>query len=117
VAGEFDGLEALATPDFVAVAPDFSQRAYGDETFVEGLKAFSESATIHEFSEGDIEVDVMADTAVATYRYRLDYERSGDRYLSTGRDLYVLARRHGHWLALWRTLLDVEERPFADASG
>ena len=39
------------------------------------------------------------------------YERSGERYRATGRDLWVFARQDGAWLAAWRTMLDLVEEP------
>lgn len=39
----------------------------------------------------------------------MSYERSGKRYISTGRDLYVFRCLEHRWLAVWRTILDVDE--------
>jgi hypothetical protein len=39
------------------------------------------------------------------------YERSGERFRATGRDLWVFQKQSGAWIAVWRTMLDVDERP------
>ena len=55
------------------------------------------------------QVDVAGDTAVVTFRYDMLYERSGQRYRSTGRDLWVFQKQGRGWIAVWRTMLDMEE--------
>jgi hypothetical protein len=37
------------------------------------------------------------------------YERSGERYRSIGRDLWVFQNEGGAWIAVWRTMLEMEE--------
>lgn len=109
--GRFDELPALVQQDMVAVAPGFGERSRGGEAFVAGLRDFMQSATIRDFTEHDLDVDVIGDTAIASYRFEMDYERSGRRYAATGRDLYVFRRLEERWIAVWRTLLEVDERP------
>jgi len=48
---------------------------------------------------------------VASFTYEMIYERDGKGNRATGRDLWVLARQDGHWLAVWRTMLDLAEQP------
>jgi ketosteroid isomerase-like protein len=110
VAGQFDRLRAFLHPDVVLATPGFGERVHGSDAYVSGHKEFVESATIHGFSEAASEVDVIENIAVVNYRYELDYERSGTRYASKGRDLYVLSKRGDNWLVVWRTILDVDER-------
>jgi hypothetical protein len=110
VSGNFDELGALVDPAIVCATPGFGERIRGREAYVEGHREFVQSATIHDFTEGNFEADVVRNTAVVTYRYEIDYERSGKRYESTGRDLYVLRLSKGRWLAIWRTMLEIEER-------
>jgi hypothetical protein len=37
------------------------------------------------------------------------YERSGGRFRSTGRDLWGFQNQGSEWIAVWRTMLDIEE--------
>jgi hypothetical protein len=39
------------------------------------------------------------------------YERSGERYRATGRDLWVFGAQGNAWIAVWRTMLDMDEKP------
>lgn len=107
---QFDKLKQFLHPDVVLATPGFGERIHGSDAYVSGHRDFVENATIHNFSEAASEIDVIEDIAVVNYRYELDYERSGKRYASTGRDLYVLRDTGDGWLVVWRTILDVDER-------
>ena len=67
-------------------------------------------ARVHDFHDGDYESDVVGDTSVVTFRFEMTYERSGERYYSTGRDLWVFRGEDGGWIAVWRTMLEVQEQ-------
>jgi hypothetical protein len=47
--------------------------------------------------------------AVAIFQYEMVYERSGERYRSTGRDLWVFQGEGDAWIAVWRTMLEMQE--------
>jgi ketosteroid isomerase-like protein len=107
--GRVEDLAQLVHPEIVVALPDFSGRIQGREDFLAGFRDFCQNATIHEFREHDHQVDVAGDTAVVTFRYEMVYERSAGRYRATGRDLWVFQLRGGEWLAVWRTMLDLQE--------
>lgn len=107
--GRVEDLSPMVHPEIVMVFPGFAGRAEGREVFLAGFRDFCENATIHEFREQDHEIDLAGDTAVAAFQYEMVYERSGERYRVTGRDLWVLQFQDGDWLAVWRAMLDLEE--------
>ena len=109
--GHVEALAALVDPEIVMVPPGFSERTQGREGFLASFRDFCQSATIHQFHHYDERIDVAADTAVVTFRFDMIYQRSGESYYSTGRDLWVFQNRGGNWIAVWRTMLDLEERP------
>ena len=45
----------------------------------------------------------------AANKYGVLYKRSDGRYRSTGRDLWIFQKDGEAWIAVWRTMLDVEE--------
>jgi hypothetical protein len=106
-----DDLVPLLHPDITLVFPGFAGRAAGREAIVAGFADFCQNATIHEYKEADHQIDVIGDTAVAGFTYEMVYERSGERYRATGRDLWVFARQGSEWIAVWRTMLDLAEQP------
>lgn len=109
----FDEMQAFLHPDVMLATPGFGERVRGSGAYIAGHRDFMEKAMIHEFVESTADVDIVADVAVVNYRYEMDYERSGKRYVSSGRDLYVLRRTGDGWLVVWRTILEVDERAAA----
>jgi ketosteroid isomerase-like protein len=107
--GRVSDLAALVHPEIVMVFPGFAGRIQGRDTFLAGFSDFCQNAKTIEFRAHDQQVDVVGDTAVITYRYEMVYERAGDRYRSTGRDLWVFQKQGSAWIAVWRTMLDMEE--------
>lgn len=109
--GQVDGLESMVHPEIVMAFPRFTGRIQGQEEFIAGFRDFCQNAKIYEFQCHDHQLDVVGETAVATFRYRMVYERCGERYHATGRDLWVFQKQGNTWVAVWRTMLDVEEKP------
>ena len=107
--GQVEDLASMVHPEMVMVFPGFAGRIQGREKFLDGFRDFRQNATMQGFHEHDHQVDVAGDTAVVTFRYDMVYERSGQRYRSTGRDLWVFQKQGGEWIAVWRTMLDMEE--------
>jgi len=113
--GKVEGLSAalgpMLHPEVVMVYPGFAMNAQGREIVLAGFIDFVQNAVVREFRESDQHVDVAGNTAVVTFRFEMVYEREGRCYRSTGRDLWVFHREAGAWLAVWRTMLDMDEKP------
>jgi len=108
--GRLDDLAALLHADIVMAFPGFAGRAAGREAFLAGFRDFRQNARVQEFNESEQQADVAGDTAVVTYRYQMLYERAGKRYRASGRDLWTFQLQDGKWLAVWRTMLDLNEK-------
>ena len=108
--GRVEALAPMVDPDIVMVLPGFTGRIQGREQFLAGFQDFCENAKVHEFHDHDYQSDLVGDTAVVTFRYDMVYERSGERYRASGRDLWVFRDQHKEWIAVWRTMLDVQEQ-------
>jgi hypothetical protein len=106
-------MEALIHPQITLVFPGFATRATGRDEFISGFVDFCQNARIISYDENARQVDVIADLAVASYEFAMVYERGGARFRASGRDLWVFARQaaQGQWLACWRTMLDLDEKP------
>jgi len=85
--GQVDALAPMVHQEIVMVLPGFTARTQGRQEFLAGFRDFCQNATIHEFRDYDLQVNVAGHTAVVTFRYEMVYERSGERYRATGRDL------------------------------
>jgi uncharacterized protein (TIGR02246 family) len=104
-------LQALFHPDLTMALPGFVGRVEGRQALVAGFEDFCTHATVEDYHESNRQVDVVGDTAVVSFDYPMVYERLGQRNRATGRDLWVFARDGGKWLAVWRTMLNLEEQP------
>ena len=93
--------------------PGFKGSICGRDAIIAGFTEFCENARVIEYAESDENIDVIGDSAVATFRFKMLYERATYREDSAGRDLWVFHKQDGRWVAVWRTLLDVieERRP------
>lgn len=109
--GDVESLAPMVHPEIIMAFPNFTGRTQGREEFLAGFRDFCQNARIHEFRDHDHQIDVAGDTAVVTFRYEMVYERSCERYRSTGRDLWVFQNQGTAWIAVWRTMLDMEESP------
>jgi uncharacterized protein (TIGR02246 family) len=109
--GNLEDLAAVLHPDIVMVFPGFVGRVQGRDALVAGFEDFRDNARLEDFRESEIDIDVAGDTAVVTFLYEMLYERSSQRYRATGRDMWIFERRGPEWLAVWRTMLDVQETP------
>lgn len=107
--GQVEDLAAMVHPDVAMVLPDFSGTIQGREDFLAGFRDFRQNASIQEFREHDYHVDVAGGTAVIAFRYDMLYERSGQRYRATGRDLWVFEKQGSGWIAVWRAMLEMDE--------
>ena len=92
--------------EIVIAAPGFQDHVRGRQAAVDSYDQFAATATVHaaDFAEPDIQT--WGDTAVATYRFTLDYAMGGGaRNHDTGWDILVLCRAAGKWQVVWRTII------------
>jgi uncharacterized protein (TIGR02246 family) len=97
-------------PDITLVFPGFGGTLIGRDRVLASFTEFCTNATVLEYREHVLTVNVIAQTAVVTYRFEMTYERATYREHSHGRDLWVLARQGTGWIAVWRTMMDLAEQ-------
>lgn len=111
LSGRIEDLAPALHADIVIVLPGWSGRVQGKQEFLVGFREFLQSSQIHEFNEQDLQADVVGRSAVVTFRFEMLYERAGAQFRSTGRDLWVFQKHGAGWIAVWRTMLEIEESP------
>lgn len=84
---------------------DFETLAEGREACVRSYVDFIEQATISAFQQGQADVRVIGDTAVASYAWDITYTLEGKEFTEQGHDVFVFNRANGKWLAIWRAML------------
>lgn len=107
--GRTGDLAPLFHEDIVLAGPRFSDRTTGRDAAVAGFASLAGRSRVVMYRELGVQVDRIADTAVAVLSFEMIREEDGTRYRSAGRDMWVFALHAGRWLAVWRTLTDVQE--------
>jgi len=103
-------MKPLLHPEIVMVFPGFRGRSHGADALIAGFSDFCTNATLEEYEESDLSVDLVGGSAVASDVFEMVYEREGRRYATSGRDLWVFIREGDEWRATWRMMSDAEER-------
>jgi hypothetical protein len=109
--GRPQDMRALIHPEITMAIPGFTGSVSGRDAFIAGFEEFCNSAKLLSFQDHDHQADVIDTTAVVSFRFEMVYEREGSRYRATGRDLWVFSRQEAGWVAVWRTMLDLQEEP------
>lgn len=108
VYGKPGEMEAYLDERMVLVQPGFAERLVGREACIESYREFASHAAIHSYEEGEATVDLRGETAIASFRYAIEYEMDGEIYHDVGHDVFVLMHGDGGWRAVWRTLIPQE---------
>lgn len=102
----------------VIKGPEFQTMSVGRDACIQSYQDFVGQAAVSACTLSTPEVDVWGDTAVATYSWKVTYERNGEKYRESGHDVFAFVRSEGRWLAVWRAVLpgesvtvDEEETP------
>jgi len=94
-------------PEITMALPGFAGTVQGRDALVASFEEFCENARVIEYEESDESINMIGDCAIATFRFRMLYERDAYREDSRGRDLWVFQRQDDRWVAVWRTMLDL----------
>jgi ketosteroid isomerase-like protein len=108
VHGHVEEMAKYLDERMVIVQPGFEVRLVGREACIESYREFARHAAIRQYHEDEVTVEVRGDTAIASYRYVIEYEMDGEMYHDAGHDVFVLMRGAGGWRAVWRTLIPQE---------
>jgi ketosteroid isomerase-like protein len=101
--GRFEELRSYFHPAAAIVIPWSGARCEGRDRCVQSYADFMKTAKITRYSETDAVVDVVGDTAVATFEWTVQWTVPSGPQQETGHDVLVLTRQAGKWLVVWRT--------------
>jgi ketosteroid isomerase-like protein len=96
-------------PDIVMKLPGTSGQIVGRDALIDSFKEFCTNAKVLEYRETDEQITVEGKCAVASFSFEMLYERATYRERSKGRDLWVFERDADRWIAVWRTMVDLDE--------
>ncbi len=91
--------------DMVIAGPGMQVLAHNRAECIKSYKDFMSQAEVDDYKESDPEVNLVAYTAVVSYRFDIDYTMKGKKYKESGRDLFVLIKEEERWQAVWRMMM------------
>jgi hypothetical protein len=94
-------------PDITMILPGFTGVITGRDALLASFVEFCSGARVLDYEESDEQIQVIGDSAFVSYRFMMVYERPSYREKSTGRDIWAFQKQEGHWLAVWRTMVDL----------
>ena len=89
--------------------PGFSGEVVGRDTLLTSFVEFCTNARVLEYQEKNEQINVIGDCAVASFQFEMLYERAKYKEQSKSRDLWVFQYISGKWVAVWRTMMELEE--------
>ena len=79
--------------------------AQGEKAAIASYEDFARSTQLVKCEIAEPQIDLVGDTAIASYPWTISYLLEGRRYDESGREIVVLMRDEVRWLVRWRTLL------------
>ena len=96
-------------PDIVMKFPGFSEEVVGRDALLASFVEFCTNARVLEYQESNEQINVIGDCAVVSFQFEMLYERAKYQERSKGRDLWVFHYISEKWIAVWRTMMELEE--------
>ena len=103
------GMSQYLHPDIVMKYPGFSGEVVGRDALLASFVEFCTNAKVLEYQESNEQINVVGNCAVATFQFEMLYERTQYQERSKGRDLWVFQCISHKWVAVWRTMMELEE--------
>jgi len=103
------GMSQYLHPDIIMKYPGFSGEVVGREALLASFVEFCTNAKVLEYQESNEQINVVGNCAVASFQFEMLYERAKYQEQSKGRDLWVFQCISDTWVAVWRTMMELEE--------
>ena len=109
--GRYGDIGPLVHESVTVIPPGFRNRVEGRAPYVESYREFGANAKVEAYSLSPPTIEIWGDTAVATSRYEMTWDRDGRGHSESGHDVLVLSKRHDRWCVVWRTLIPSAKAP------
>ncbi len=110
VEGHPENLGEYFHENMMIVSPELEVKGKGKEACIKSYVDFINRAKVNGYTLGDPDIYVFGNTAIVSYKYDIAWEMNGQLFKESGRDLFVLTRADGKWLAVWRKLIPKKEK-------
>jgi Domain of unknown function (DUF4440) len=92
-------------PEMVIKDAGLRTVATGRKACVQSYVDFIGRAQVSDFQQGDPDIRLFPDLAIADYDWRIVYSMEGKQHDERGHDIFVFVRAEEKWLAVWRAAL------------
>lgn len=89
----------------VMIVAGTNNRIIGVDNVLENYLLFIEDADITEYKITDLFVELVENTAVAYFTYRVKYEMDSTKFDESNTEILVLRKKGEDWQIIWRTQL------------
>lgn len=103
--GQLNELEKYFHSDMVIQGPGFQSSIKGNRNCVKHYEDFSTHTRIKNYTDSDYIVNVWDKTAVASYKFDIEFESDGEIRKESGREVYTFLREGDAWKAVWNTIV------------
>ena len=103
--GNFRELEKYFHINMVIEGPELQGRKEGRDQCVQHHEDFNQSVKFISSNESDYKIDVWGDTAIASYRFEVQFEADGHVRKESGHELYAFYREASDWKAVWNSIV------------
>jgi hypothetical protein len=117
LSGRLTRLREFVDDNVVMITPLFAERYNGAQALVDSLQAFVRNAQVQHFADTSHTVDVWGDSAMATFRFDMQYVFDGVAYEDSGHEAWMFARRDGRWRLTWRHQVPLLHRVVGEKKG
>ncbi|WP_029061823.1 DUF4440 domain-containing protein [Labrenzia sp. DG1229] len=97
--------------EMIIEGPSLLERKEGIEKCIEHHRETSQHIHCVKWNEYEHEIRVWNDSAMAKYRFEIQFESDGNNRSETGFELYAFSRESGTWKAVWNFIV-----PFGQAT-
>ena len=89
----------------VMIEAGTNNRIMGVDNVLENYLLFIEDADITDYKITELFVELVEDTAVAYFTYRIKYEMDGTKFDESNTEILVFRNHEENWQIMWRTQL------------
>jgi hypothetical protein len=100
-----EALNPNFSDDVVFRGPGFTLLGAGRDFAVQSYVDFVNQCEVKDCSLDEPAIDVIGETAIAQYKWKMTYSLAGKDYTEQGHDVFTLSLRDGQWRVIWRAML------------
>jgi len=98
-------LEKYFHSDIVIQGPGFQNPIKGKNNCVKHYEDFSAHTKIKNYGDSEYVVNIWDETAVASYKFDIEFEADGEIRKESGHELYTFLKDSGAWKVVWSTIV------------